>query len=162
MTRDEFCTLPASVALGILWDVAKLGDRLGNRDAPRAPMSPKFDAPIYRSNGIQWASETDVEGLRFWHQRYLKDAESGGEYAAKDAKKAKAIGFWIEWRAAYPSAIWTGERFREVVTAKPPSNKPAVYARDDRPATKPATTAPRFEDNDDALDGEFDDSDIPF
>lgn len=152
MNRDEFTSLPSSIALGILWDVAKLEDRLRDVVAPKPPRPPKYDAAIYRKDGVQWASETDVEGLRFWRGRYLESAAKGGEYAAKDQKRAAALDFWIAWRLVEPMTPWSGERNREQVTAKPPSGKPMVYPRDGA-ATSEAKTetkaAPNFDADDD-------------
>lgn len=163
MNRDEFSALPASVALGILWDAFPgLEKKLADVVAPKRPRPPKYDQAIYRKEGVQWASETDVEGLRFWRARYTASAQKGGEYAAKDLKRSDALGFWIAWRLAEPMTQWSGERNREQVTAKMPSGKPAVYPRDGsrRPAAAPQDDA----DFDNATGDEpaFDDSNLPF
>lgn len=158
MTREEFVSLPAAVALGILWDTGKLADRLANIEAQKRPRPQKYDSAIYRKDGIQWASETDSEGLRFWRNRYAESAEKGGEYAEKDRKRATTLDFWIAWRLAEPTTQWVGERNNETVTAKPPSGKPTVYPKDSRGQSsqrepEPEAAAPSFDD---------DDSDIPF
>jgi hypothetical protein len=147
MTRDEFTALPASMALGLLWDVAKLGDRLANVEAPKVPRPPKFDSAIYRRDGVQWASETDVEGLTFWRDK--KRQSTDPKYAEKDAKAAKALDYWIQWRRVEPFTPWTGERNRESVTALPPCGKPNVYPRQGGPtAPKIETPAPDFDGGD--------------
>jgi hypothetical protein len=156
MTREEFIGLPASVALGILWDTSPaLAAKLADIEAPKPARSPKYDAIIYRRDGIQWASETDVEGLRWWHQRYTESANGGGQYADKDAKRAKALDFWIAWRLAEPQTRWQGERNNAVVTAQPPSGKPTVYPRDQQGGQEPQrSAAPAFSDDyGDAYDG---------
>jgi hypothetical protein len=163
VTRDEFLALPPSLALGVLLDVfPSMVAKLANVEAPKVPRPPKYDFAIYRKDGIQWASETDVEGLRFWRDRYRESAEGGGQYADKDAKRMKALGFWIAWRICEPSTTWSGERQERHVTARPPSGKPEVYPRDARPAdqdSRPVVT-PSFDDTDEF--GPPDDSGIPF
>ena len=55
-------------------------------------------------------------------------------------KNAESLARWIAWREWYPEAVWSGERNREAVVAKPPSSKPMVYARQNgghRPAPPP-------------------------
>jgi hypothetical protein len=167
MTREEFIGLPAAVALSILWDASPgLQGKLENVLPPKPARSPKFDAIIYRKDGVQWASETDVEGLRFWRGRYLESAAKGGEYAAKDEKRAKALDFWIAWRLAEPTTCWTGERNNVVVTAAPPSGKPMVYSREAPTGGAPKpTAAPSFSDEGSGeYDDEYDDGGdrIPF
>lgn len=79
-----------------------------------------------------WASECDVETLSFWMKRYLESAEKGGEYAEKDRKRASSLSFWITWRLCNPTAVWSGERNREQVTASPVSDRPFVYEKEPR------------------------------
>lgn len=129
MTREEFTALPLGIALGLLWDQNGSIDDISRVPAPQVPRSPKFDSPIYRKGGLQWASEMDLEGLRFWHRVYTESAQKGGEYAEKDRKRASQISHWVAWRAADPSSRWRGIRGETEVTAEPPSGKPAVYAR---------------------------------
>jgi hypothetical protein len=154
MTRDEFVSLPIGVALGVLWDLA--GAKLGTMPTPDVPRPPKYDSAIYRKDGVSWASEYDVEGLRFWHAK--KAQSSDPKYAEKDAKAAKALSYWIAYRIADPHTPWTGERNRETITAKAPSAKPTVYPRDGQ--REQAQAAPiAAADFDDAGTG---DDDIPF
>lgn len=128
MTKEQFTALPAAMALGILWDVAKLGERLANVEAPKVPFSPKYDARIYRKDGFQWASETNLESLRFWHGKMAASAAGNGEYAAKDAKRAETLERWIKWRECFPDSIWSGERDETRVTAAAPSGKPELQS----------------------------------
>ena len=138
MNRDEFTGMPSSLALGLLWDhSAGMRNALANVEAPKRARPPKFDSVIYKKDGITYASEYDAEGLRYWHDRYAHNTNP--EYAEKDAKRAKALTFWIEWREQNPTAIWTGERNHAVVTAAAPSGKPPVYPRE--PRTEPSRTA---------------------
>ena len=130
MSPDEFLALPPSLALRVLLEAAPgLVAKLADIQAPPIPRRPRFDFAIYRKDGIQWASETDAEGLGFWRKRYQESADKGGEYAAKDAKRVKAIDAWIAWRMVESSAPWSGERNDAEVTAAPPSARPRVYPK---------------------------------
>jgi hypothetical protein len=158
MTRDEFVSLPLSLALGLLWDKSGgMREALEKIEAPKPPRPPKFDQPIYRKGGIMWASECNEETLRYWQNRYLESAEKGGEWAEKDEKRAKSLSFWIAWRRCEPNAVWSGERNREQVTASPPNAKPFVYERDQpRRDERPASTPPpAFDDNDSDSDDQL-------
>lgn len=145
MNRSEFTGLPLSLALGALWDALDSGrdpaSALHDAEAPKPARPPKYDQAIYRREGITWASEYDVEDLRFWRKRKSESASGGGEYAEKDAKQAKALEFWISWREQNPTAVWTGERNREQVTAAAPASKPTVYPRDARGAAPVAPSS---------------------
>ena len=88
------------------------------------------------SRGVAKASEYDAEGLRYWRDQKASSVESGGQYAEQDAKSVTALNYWIAWRAAFPDAVWIGERFREPVTAKAPSGKPMVYAKRGAPLAR--------------------------
>lgn len=156
MTRDEFLALPPSLALAVLIDNAPdIAARLEHIEAPKVPRAPKYDFAIYRKDGVQWASETDVEGLSWWRTRYLESADKGGEYEAKDRKRAKSLEAWIAWRQVERSTQWAGERNDESVVAALPSGKPRVYARKPREeSTQQSYSAPQG-------DG-LGDSDIPF
>lgn len=160
MNRSEFCSLPPSVALGLIWDQCNLDASLGYVEAPKPARPPRFDSAIYRRDGITWASEYDAEGLRYWRDKNAAGAENGGEYAEKNAKAAKALGYFLEWREQNPTAIWTGERNREQVTARAPMAKPEVYPRTGAPraAAPAATGGGGFSDADYGSDGD----DIPF
>lgn len=147
MTKEEFCKLPPAVALRIVWDILSVcnSEELASVPAPRVAGAPKFDTRIARKGGmVQWASETDLEGLRFWKQRADQPA-SDPKYAEKNAKQAKALEYWIAYREVDPMTPWMGERDRAQVAAKPPSSKPTTYPRDAAPATAPRTPAPDFD-----------------
>lgn len=165
MKREDFTGLPPSVALGWLWDVLsqesrELSERFAEALVPKVPMSPKYDMPIYRREGLQWASETDAEGLRYWQQRYSESSDP--KYAEKDAKRAKNLGFWLAWRTVEPYAAWTGERNHETVTANPPSKKPKLHDRN-APSDRPKRNAPpKFADEREEESAFDDDNDIPF
>ena len=143
MNRAEFTGLPVALALGLLWDALETEGRawLEAQEAPKPARPPKFDQILYRKEGIMWASECDAEGLRWWHKRAAESAESGSQYAEKDAKLAKSLGFWIAYREQNPTAIWSGERNREQVTAKAPQSKPEVYPRDGQRAAPAAPSS---------------------
>lgn len=148
MNRSEFTGLPLSLALGIIWDALhETGSHevcrvLDMDSAPKPARPPKFDQILYRKDGVMWASECDAEGLRYWHKRAAESAESGSQYAEKDAKLAKSLSFWIAYREQNPTAVWTGERNRAQVTARAPQSKPEVYPREQRgQAPAPATSS---------------------
>lgn len=169
MNRAEFTGLPLSLALGLLWDAAHEYDRdgtarkLDEAEAPKPARPPRFDSAIYRREGVTFASEYDLDGLRYWHKRSA-DGESDPQYGEKNAKQAKALSYWIAYREQQPDAIWTGERNRQPTTAKAPQSKPEVYPRDARPAPSPAASSGggggSYADAD--YGGDTPDDDIPF
>lgn len=134
MSPDEFLALPPSLALRVLLEAAPgLVAKLREIPVPPVPKKPRYDFAIYRSKGTQWASETDVEGLTYWRGIYEKSAaDSGSKYAAKDAKKVKAMDAWIAWRRVDPTTPWSGERNDVDVTAAAPSGFPRVHPKRDR------------------------------
>lgn len=141
MTKDEFCALPIKTALGLLWDYCRLDEELAAMPAPTPPppprssaSAPRYDRRIPRKDGVTYASEYDLEGLRYWHGRASAGAVVSGPYQEADRKQAEALAYWITYREAEPAAVWTGLRGDDVVTAAAPSNKPTVYPRDARPA----------------------------
>jgi hypothetical protein len=147
MTRAQFLALA-----GKLYD-AQAG---GGAPSSGGGRPPKFDTSISRKGGlVQYASETDLAGLMFWRDRALEPPRDP-KYAEKNAKEAKALGYWVVYRESEPSACWTGERNRVQVTAAPPSDKPDLY---ERGAPAPAAFAPTPVND----DGEANDDDqIPF
>ena len=164
MTRDEWCGLPLSMALGVIYDEAPAVMRAAIEDAPkpRVPFAPKFDTACYQSAGIQYASEMDLRDLQWQLDRATKPSEP--KYADANAKQAKALRYWIEYRRVFPSAPWTGERNRKTVSAPPPAGKARVYEREQRtPATEARRdeSAPDFDGPDDPQSG-FGDEDVPF
>jgi hypothetical protein len=157
--REDFIGLPSALALALIWDNApSLRAALEDKLVPTRPRPPKYDDVIYRKEGSQFASETDVEGLRYWQLRFTEGAAKGGQYAEKDQKRANALGHWITYRLVEPNAQWSGLRFGEQVTAAPPSSRPTVYAKQERAAgDAPPKRERKFED-----EPPVDDDDIPF
>lgn len=137
MNKEEFCSLPPAVALAALWtallnsgSASTVVMELERTPKPQVPRPPRFDRRIYQRKGYQWASEMDLRGLQFWQGRYAEGAaREGNQYAEKDAKSVKELGYWIAWRRVEPNAVWSGERDREQVTASAPHAKPFVYER---------------------------------
>lgn len=165
MKRSDFVRLPPSVALAILWDtVPGLAEALADKLIPEIPKPPRYDNALYRKEGLVWASEMDMESLRYWQGRYSEGAARGGQYAEMDGKRAKQLGYWIAWRLVDPYARWAGERNREKVVAEPPSGKPTVHAKQPRANGERQSSEPKFEprfaDEDGNDDG--DDSGSPF
>lgn len=143
MTRDELFALPLGMQVRCLLTVLQdsspeFCERLDRYQAPRAEYPPKYDTRIHRRDGHMWASECDVAGLRFWHERKVQAADSGGEWAEKDRKAADALGKFIAWREQNPGVAWQGIRGDEAVTAALPSGRPTVYPRAQRGERTPA------------------------
>lgn len=137
MTREEFAALPPALGLKMLLDaIAKAAPEvfkaLAYMDAPKVPRPPKYDMRISRKGGYQWASETDLEGLRWWLNRFRSSAADGGKYAEKDEKRADKLEYWVSWREACPDNIWTGQRNDSAVTAAAPVGKPHVHEWEER------------------------------
>ena len=131
MTESEFFSLPAPMALRLLFDALDEGARAALLAKPyvKPLLPPKYDAAIYRRDGIQWASETALEGLRFWHGKALEDIEKGGEWLEKNKKRAETLARWIAWREQFPDATWSGERDKAHGVARGPSAKPKLYPK---------------------------------
>jgi hypothetical protein len=131
MTREEFLSLPPGIAMRVLFDCLDedTAEAIRRTAMPDLPRPPKYDFSIYRRDGVQWASETDLKGLIFWRDRARTSAEGGGQYAAKDAKNAESLNRWIAYREFYPDAPWSGERNDQAVVAAAPSAKPRVHPR---------------------------------
>jgi hypothetical protein len=139
MTDDELLSLPPGVVLRILLnclDEDTVGE-IRRQPMPEIPRAAKYDAAIYVSGGIKWASECDLENLRYFRNRSAASAASGGEWADKDLKRVANLEKWIAWRSFFPDAIWSGERNNEATVAAPPSAKPRVYPRTGGAARKP-------------------------
>lgn len=134
MTPDEFLSLPAPVALRILLEgSAKLKEIVENTEKPRGPLPPKFDRRIYTKKGFWWASECTLENLTFWLNRRRASAESGGEYAERDAKEADQLARWVAYRTWFPNDPWTGTRGNsEGVRAAAPSKSPRIHQTEPR------------------------------
>lgn len=129
--------------------------------------SPRYDFKIRRKGGYQWASETDLEGLQFWHGLASKPS-TNPQYEAKDKEKAKRLSYWVSWRESDPYSRWKGVRGDSEVVALQPSDKPTVHSWDSatgepivtRPAVNPVTGEVPGDDWK-SWDGEGDDP-IPF
>lgn len=150
MTRAEFNALPVAAQVRLIMDAfPSVEERVLAMDAPRLPMPPKFDSRIRRKEGYQWASETDIDGLHYYHSRAAQGATSGS-YAEKNAKEARGLEFWIRWREIYPTQVWAGDRNRVESVALPPASKPTVHQWEARGET--GTTASTTSVNTRALD----------
>jgi hypothetical protein len=147
MTREELLALPAPLAVRMLVeylnsDGEMLSNWLADRETPKQPRSPKYDFRIRRKGGYAWASETDLDGLRFWCGKYRESESQGTEYSERDGKNADKLSYWIAWREVSPKEQWTGQRNDEVVTAAVPSHKPRIYEWEARREAAPAPAAP--------------------
>lgn len=161
MTRDEFEALPAAMRVRVLAQVVLDRKQLAEIKVSKQPLPPKFDSKIFRQGGFQWASETSIEGLRFWHKRAKEGATKGGEYAEKDRKNAADLERWIAWREWFPESAWQGERNRAPVTAAPPADKPRVHQHEARRRDPEPTYG---DDDSDYSGADFggDDDDVPY
>ncbi len=158
MKRDDFTALPASLALGLVYDLLP---QLANTEAPVAPRAPRFDSKLPRKGGMFcWASEVELASLIYWHDKSAAGTE--GKYAEKNLKNAKALSYWVAYRRACPTEPWSGEREQQPVRASAPSRNPQLHAWK-RGGQEPEPTAPSgggFADADYGSD-DSDDS-IPF
>lgn len=154
MKLDEFFSLPPGIAIRLLFEQLDAATREAvlAQSAPKPPLPPKFDQAIFRSGGIQWASETDLEGLRFWHSKALQPP-SDPKYAESNRKRAESLARWIAWREWFPDATWSGERDRKHGVARGPTSKPKLYPKQGGSSRRQA--APQSDEVD--LD-----SDIPY
>jgi hypothetical protein len=90
---------------------------------------PRYDFKIRRKGGYQFASETDLEGLQYWHTAKSRPS-SNPQYAANDQAEAKKLGYWVAWRTDDPYSRWKGTRGNAEVVAAQPSDKPTVHSWD--------------------------------
>jgi hypothetical protein len=126
VTKDEFCALPAPLALGVLFDIAHA--KLENIPAPPIPRSPKYDGKLTRKKGeFCWLSEMTIEDLEWWCNKKRESAAAGGQYADADAKAVGRLEQWIQWRRLFPYAIWSGKRGDDMASAAPPSRSPQLH-----------------------------------
>jgi hypothetical protein len=145
VTRDELAILPPIIQLKVLWSVVLDGVTLSSVPSPKQVRPPKYDLRIGRQGGVyQWASETSLEGLRFWHGVQKKRPSTNPKYAEADKRRLEDFERWINWREWEPYAPWQGERNRAAVTASAPVPKPRVYQYEKRQQRAP------HEQNDDA------------
>lgn len=140
MTREQFIQ-----AAGALYDMMAGG----SAPAPAAPgggSPPRFDTSIARKGGmVQWASECSLRELNYWVSK-KSGPSSDPKYAESDAKQLRALQYWVAYRQANPTAVWSGERNRVQITAAPPSDKPQQYPRG-VVASAPTTPTPSFDDS---------------
>ena len=103
MTEVEFTALPVGLALALVYRSQSTRTPLKDMPAPRPVLPPKYDQRIRRKGGFQWASETDLDGLRFW-ERKADEGVNDPEWGTKNARESKALDFWIHWRAENPTS----------------------------------------------------------
>lgn len=151
MTPDDFFSLPPGVALRVLFDSlgTEATESLLARAKPEEPRRPKYDAQLHGKTGFAWASESDLRGLRWFHNRAVESAaREGNEWAARDKKQADSLAKWIAWREWYPDAVWSGVRNDDQVVASPPTAKPKVHQRKSNGQRRAAAPPP----DDDSFD----------
>jgi hypothetical protein len=154
MEKSEFTRLPSTVVLGILYDI--LHEELELTpvpELPRAAMMPKYDTRCRTKGGTVYASECDLGQLQYYFDRASRGTDP--KYAEKNAKEAKALGFFIAWREQNPMALWSGERYMQgVVTAAAPTARPRVTEwepRGEEPKSEPLRS--NYDDDDSFLFG---------
>jgi hypothetical protein len=169
VTKEEFLSLPTSVALGVLFDAAH--PTLCTVPAPSASTSapvatgdvrpPRFDTRVGRKGGFVFASEMLLHDLQWWLEKKRESAASGGPHAQKDKKLADELERWVAWRRVAPSETWRGIRGESPVTAEPPRRDATLHSWGDRAPAKLAPPPPSdgYGDPDFATGS---DDDIPF
>lgn len=129
MDRSEFTSLPLSAALNVIWGALHSGGDIPTfliaYEAPKPALSPKYDTRVRTKGGLVYASECDLSQLQYYLNRAQQPTED--KYMEKQQKEAKALGFFLRWRAENPDARWRGERYQQgEVTAAAPSSRPRV------------------------------------
>lgn len=133
MTREEFVALPAPLALGLVYDMARA--KLEPMDAPRAARPPKYDDRFPKKKGFfVWCSELDLNSLEWWRGKKAESVAAGTEWAEKDAKWVAKLDKWIEWRRLFPYEPWSGTRGEDRASGAPPSRDPKLYPWGERSA----------------------------
>lgn len=148
MTKDELLSLPAAVAIGLIWDAsASLQQKLASVEKPRGPLGPKYDHRLRRKNQrYVWASEATLESLVWELGRARAEAAEGGQWAEKAAKNAATLERWVNWRTWYPHDRWQGTRGDNEVNALPPSKHPAMHEWEQRTAAPREVRGDAYED----------------
>jgi hypothetical protein len=173
MNRNEFCSLPIHIALGLLYDAnhATICTLPVPNATPATSTStpapsgdvrpPRFDARVPRRGGFVYASEMLLADLEWWHTKKIEGARAGGQYAAKDQRLADELARFIAWRRVAPAETWHGVRGQKTVTAEPPRRDPVLRSWADRAPAKLAPPPPAggYGDADYAASG---DDEIPF
>lgn len=107
----------------------QLYDQITGGGATGDARPPKYDTALPAGPGqVVYASECSLKELQYQKSRADKPP-SDPKWAEANAKRSKALGFFIAYRQAAPGECWTGQRNRETVTALPPSDRPAKYDR---------------------------------
>lgn len=131
MTPEELSQQPWPVACKILMGMLpkSMTDKLALVEVPEPVRVPRYDRKVYRKGGHQWASETDLDGLKFWAGRAEESLADGGQYAQQNQKQFDELNRWIAFREVYPTDAITITRGEDSVTAKAPSYKPEVWSK---------------------------------
>jgi hypothetical protein len=141
MTREQVMQLA-----GKLWDAMQGSAPAGTGDG----RAPKWDTLLPAGAGqIVWASECSAKELQYQIAKASKPGDP--KWAEANAKRVKALGYWLSYRQSSPTECWTGERNRKTVAAKPPSDRPEKYPREAAPVEQSF-----------ASDAAADTDDIPF
>lgn len=90
--------------------------------------APKYDFKIPRKGGFMWASETNLESLQYWFDKF--SVSSNPQYEAKDQDRAKKLSYWVKFREADPYSRWKGTRGNAEVVAAQPTDRPAIVPWD--------------------------------
>lgn len=148
MTREQVMQLA-----GRIYDEMQGGG--GGTGDGRAP---KYDTALPAGSGlVVYASECSLKELQYQKSRADKPP-SDPKYADSNAKRSKALGYFIAYRQSAPGECWTGLRNSEVVTAAPPSDRPDKVQRvTSRRSGEDPDYAPGA-----AQSSPADDDDIPF
>ncbi len=91
-----------------------------------------------------WASECDLDTLQFYFKR-AQAPNDNPAFAEKNKRDADSLAYFVRWRQAFPTAIWTGGRGKKGTpdtTAKAPAFKPAEYQWEPKSGSTPSRSTP--------------------
>jgi hypothetical protein len=127
MQKNEWLSLAPGQVNEVLWSL--IGGKLADVPCPPKINQPQYDMRLSKRGAYIWASESDLETLNF----YMKRAQAPNDnpaFAEKNKKDADSLAYFVRWRQAFPTAIWSGIRGRKgdpSVTAKAPAYKPEEH-----------------------------------
>lgn len=167
MQKSEWLSLAPGQVNEVLWTL--IGGKLADVPCPPKVQQPKYDMRLSKKGAYIWASECDLDTLQF----YLKRAQTPNDnpaFAEKNKRDADSLAYFVRWRAAFPTAIWSGGRGKKGTpdtTAKAPAFKPTEYQWEPKggsSAPRATSTASGYDDDPGTASSGYcgADDDIPF